>query len=149
MHILVDGDACPVISECEDAAVDFNAKLIIYTDLAHQISSEIGQVIYTDTAKQSVDMLIYSECKANDIVITQDYGLAALVLGKKAIVLNHYGNCYNNKNIDQLLMLRHLNAKARRAGNKHPTYSKRTDEDNKNFKKELYLQLRKYNKDDL
>ncbi|MFW5981151.1 MAG: DUF188 domain-containing protein [bacterium] len=147
MRILIDGDACPVISECEEAAIDFSCDLIIYTDLAHQIKSDIGQVIHTDTAAQSVDMLIYSECKENDIVITQDYGLAALLLGKKAIVLNHYGNCYDNQNIDQLLMLRHLNARARRAGNKHPRYSKRTDEDNQNFKKTLFVQLKKHYKD--
>ncbi|MEJ6949767.1 YaiI/YqxD family protein [Natronospora cellulosivora (SeqCode)] len=144
MRILVDGDACPVINECEKLASDFDCELIIYTDLAHQIKSKIGQVIVTDTATQSVDMLVYNNAKKNDIIITQDYGLAALVLGKKTYVINHFGNFYNDENIDYLLMLRHHNSKIRRAGKKHPGFNKRTDEDNKAFYNTMFSLLKKH-----
>ena len=138
MRILIDGDACPVLAETEEVVSEFNCELIIYTDLSHNIKSEIGQVIYLERANQSVDMVLYNNCRKGDLVITQDYGLAALVLGKKAMAIDHYAKHYTEDNIDHLLLTRHINYKIRRSGGKHPSNSKRKKEDNQNFKKALY-----------
>ncbi len=88
-------------------------------------------------------MAIANNCQVNDIIITQDYGLAALVLGKGAYVINNNGYRYTEKNIDELLMRRHYHAKMRRAGKKHTTQSKREANDNQKFKRELIKLIEK------
>lgn len=137
MKILIDGDACPVIALVEEIACDYNIKLFIVVDITHQIESDYGQVVSLDKENQAVDMEIYNRCQEGDIVITQDYGLAALVLGKKAIAINQYGLKYTEENIDHLLMSRHIKAKMRRAGLKHQTHGKRKEEDDLKFKNSL------------
>ncbi|MGM0414626.1 MAG: YaiI/YqxD family protein [Bacillota bacterium] len=137
IKILVDGDGCPVVKITEDIAEKFGCKLIIFTNYAHQVDSDYGQVKKLDIESQSVDMEIVNRVEAGDIVITQDYGLAALVLGKGAAVINNSGNRYTEENIDQLLAKRHFYAKMRRANQRHPTHSKRTSEEDNNFRKSL------------
>lgn len=137
MKIIIDGDACPVISIAEKIAQKVNIELIIFCDLAHQIESDCGQVICVDSINQSVDMAIYSKCKERDIVITQDYGLAALVLGKGARAVNEYGLQYTENNINHLLMKRHLHSQMRRAGKTHSSHSKRKEKDDLKFRDSL------------
>jgi uncharacterized protein YaiI (UPF0178 family) len=144
MRIIIDGDSCPVIEETKEIAQNNNIKLIVFCDYNHNINSSYGEVKKVDQSFQSVDMEIVNFTQENDIVITDDYGLASLVLSKKCLVINSKGIIYNNNNIDNLLMRRHINKKIRRAGGKHPSPSKRTKEDNKVFKKNL-LKLIKNN----
>jgi hypothetical protein len=146
MRIIVDGDSCPVIEESKNIAEEKNIELIIFCDYNHNISTNYGEVKKVDQSFQSVDMQIINYIQENDIIITDDYGLASLVLSKKCLVINSKGMVYNDTNIDNLLMRRHINKKIRRAGGKHPSPSKRTKKDNKNFKKNL-LNLIKQNKD--
>lgn len=137
IKILVDGDGCPVVKITEEIAEKFNCKLIIFTNYAHQVNPDYGQVKKLDIESQSVDMEIINRADAGDIVVTQDYGLAALVLGKGANVINNSGKRYTEENIDQLLAKRHFYAKLRRANQRHPTQSKRKPEEDQNFKKSL------------
>lgn len=137
MRILIDGDACPVIDITEETAREYDIELIIIVDITHQIKSDYGQVICVDKENQAVDMAIYNRCQEGDIIITQDYGLAALVLGKRARVINQFGLEYTENNIDRLLMSRHVKAKMRRAGIRHETHGKRTEDDDINFKRNL------------
>lgn len=137
MRIIIDGDSCPVIEETKEIAQNNNNKLIIFCDYNHNINSSYGEVKKVDQSFQSVDMEIVNFVQKGDIVITDDYGLASLVLSKKCLVINSKGMIYNNNNIDNLLMRRHINKKIRRAGGKHPSPSKRTKKDNKVFKKNL------------
>ena len=140
MRILIDGDGCPVIDIVENIARQKKIKLIIFTDTAHQIKTDYGEVFLLDTGFQSVDMAINEKCRKNDIVVTQDYGLAALVLSKGARAISQDSLVFTDDNIDHLLMTRHLHAKKRRAGKKHPNQSKRREEDDLKFRK-TFLQL--------
>ncbi len=142
MRILIDADACPVQKIVEEVAREYGLSLFIYADLSHQLYSDYGQVIQLDKENQSVDMAIFSDCRKGDIVVTQDYGLAALLLGKKAEVLNQNGRIFTEENIDRLLMRRHINAKIRRAGGKHPTHSRRKKSDDLKFRKALLKLIR-------
>mgnify|MGYP000034625284 CR=1 FL=1 len=144
IKILVDGDGCPVVKITEEIAEKFNCKLIIFTNYAHQVNSDYGQVKKLDIESQSVDMEIINRVDTGDIVITQDYGLAALVLGKGAFVINNSGNRYTEENIDHLLAKRHFYAKLRRANQRHPTHSKRTPEEDQKFKEGLVSLLERW-----
>ena len=141
-RVLIDGDSCPVIEITEKEAEKCNCQLLVFTDYSHQIEIEYGEVIKIDTANQSVDMEIVNRAQSGDLIITQDYGLAALVLSRGAKVINFYGSQYTEINIDNLLMKRHLNAKMRRAGKKHPTHAKRTDSDDRKFRENLLNLIR-------
>ena len=65
-----------------------------------------------------MDYKLISICHKGDIVVSQDYGVAAMALGKNAYAIHQSGKWYTNENIDQMLMERHLNKKARRASGK-------------------------------
>ncbi|MFW5786901.1 MAG: YaiI/YqxD family protein [Halanaerobiales bacterium] len=143
IRILVDGDGCPVIDIIEKTAKKYELQLIIFTNYAHQLETGYGRIKKYDIEAQEVDMAIANNCQVNDIIITQDYGLAALVLGKGAYVINNNGYRFTEKNIDELLMRRHHHAKMRRAGKKHTTQSKREANDNQKFKRELIKLIEK------
>lgn len=87
----------------------------------------------------AVDYKLISLCKRDDIVVTQDYGVAAMALGKGAAAIHQSGKWYTNENIDQMLMERHLNRKARRSSHKNHIKGpkKRTAEDDERFRDSL------------
>lgn len=137
IRILIDADSCPVIDLTEKIAKEYKIKLLIFVDYDHQLESDYGEIIKMDTENQSVDMEIVNRSQSDDIVITQDYGLAAMVLGRGIYVLNFYGKEYTENNIDNLLMRRHHNTKMRRAGKRHPSHGKRTNKDDNKYKNGL------------
>ena len=61
--------------------------------------------------------------------------MAAMALGKSAYAIHQSGKWYTDENIDQMLMERHLNKKARRASHKSHLKGpkKRTEEDDERF----------------
>ena len=85
-----------------------------------------------------VDAVVYkliSLCHRGDIVVSQDYGVAAMALGKGAYAIHQSGRWYTDENIDRMLMERHLNKKARRSSHKNHIKGpkKRTEEDDERF----------------
>jgi len=137
MKIIIDGDACPGISIIEKIAKDYEVSIIIYCDIHHFIQSDYSEVKIVDSGFQSVDMYVMNETKEGDIVVSQDYGVAAICLSKKAKVINPKGFIYDEKNIDRLLEERHISQKIRRGGGKTFNAKKRTEEDNLRLEKNL------------
>jgi uncharacterized protein YaiI (UPF0178 family) len=86
-----------------------------------------------DKEADSVDFALMGLLTRNDIVVTQDFGLAAMVLGKGARAVNQSGLVFTDENIDKLLMERHIGQKVRRGGGRTKGPSKRTKEDNGRF----------------
>jgi len=146
MRIIVDADACPGKHIIEEIAKKFSLELIYYCDINHFLSSDYGTVKYMDSGFQSVDMKIANEAKAEDVIVTQDYGVAAMVLGKKAYAINPKGFIYSEDNIDKLLFERHMSAKVRRSGGKTFNPKKRSSEDDTRLKNNL-IKLVTKNKD--
>ena len=136
MQILVDADACPVVSIVERVAKEHNLPVTLLCDTNHVLSSDYSEVIVVGAGADAVDYKLISICHKGDIIVSQDYGVAAMVLGKAAYAIHQSGKWYTNENIDQMLMERHLNKKARRAsGKKHLRGSrKRTAEDDEHFR---------------
>src|SRR5690606_32542378 len=104
---------------------------------SHDEELEGVETVYVDTGADAADYRIMQLAEKKDLIITQDYGLASLGLGKGCLVLHHKGFAYTNKNIDQLLQTRHLSAKARRSGQKTKGPKPYTEEDRKNFRELL------------
>ncbi|WP_066871638.1 YaiI/YqxD family protein [Clostridium mediterraneense] len=133
MRIIVDGDGCPGISYIEKVAKEENIDLLVYSTIDHNINLNYGEVKRVDAGFQSVDMYVINDTKEGDIVISQDFGVAALALGKKAYAISPKGMIFSNDNIERLLFERHLSQKARKAGLRGKNASKRKKEDDINL----------------
>ncbi len=129
MKIIIDGDACPSIPIIENIARKYNVEVLIFCDFNHYIHSNYSQVKVVDSGFQSVDMHVVNNTSENDIIISQDYGVAAMCLPKKAHVINPKGYIYSENNIDRLLEERHISQRIRRGGGKTPNPKKRSKED--------------------
>ena len=125
------------VSPLLNIAKKYNIELILYCDINHYINLNYGEVRVVDSGFQSVDMKIVNECKSGDIVISQDYGVAAICLGKNAKTLSPKGYIYNNENIGAMLEQRHLNQRIRRGGGRIQSSKKRTKEDDMRLYKNL------------
>jgi hypothetical protein len=133
VKILVDADACPVKEIIVRLARERSIPVTMLIDTSHQLYDGYSAVITVDKQADSVDFKLMSLLTADNIVITQDYGLAALVLGKGAKAVNQNGLIFTNDNIDKLLMERHIGAKVRRGGGRTKGPAKRTKKDNERF----------------
>ena len=115
------------------------------------LSSDNSELIVVGAAADALDYKLISICHKGDIVVSQDYGVAAMALGKGAYAIHQSGKWYTNENIDQMLMERHLNKKVRRAsGKKHlKGPRKRTSGDDEHFRasfeKMIYMAMDKEN----
>ncbi|MCS4473945.1 YaiI/YqxD family protein [Clostridium botulinum] len=116
MRILVDADACPGRNIIEQVAKKYKIDVMMFCDINHVINSNYSIIKYVDHGFQSVDIVLINATKENDIIITQDFGVAAMALGKKAKAINPKGYIFSNDNIDRMLFERHVSAKMRRAG---------------------------------
>lgn len=93
--------------------------MTLLCDTNHVLTSEYSEVIVVGAERDAVDYKLISICHRGDIVVSQDYGVAAMALGKGAFAIHQSGKWYTNDNIDQMLMERHLNKKARRSSHKN------------------------------
>ena len=119
MTIYIDADACPVVSETEKIARNHNIPLVLICDTNHALSSDYAEVVITDAGADAVDIALVNRCAPGDIVITQDYGVAAMALGKRAYALHQSGMRYTDENIGSLLAQRHMSRELRRTSAKN------------------------------
>ena len=131
MKIIVDADACPGKHLIEKAAKENEIEVIMYCDISHVLTSDYSTIKYMDQGFQSVDMAVANEAKKGDLVVTQDFGVAAMVLGKKAYAISPKGYIFDESNIDRMLFERHISQKVRRSGGKTSNPRKRTEEDDR------------------
>lgn len=133
--ILVDADACPVVKQVERVAKKYGVPCMLFCDTNHVLNSEYSEIKVIGAGVDAVDFAIISACSSGDVVVTQDYGVAAMALGKGALVFHQSGRQYTDENIDQLLMERHIAKKARRGSLRNHLKGprKRTKEDDEMF----------------
>ena len=135
MQIFVDADACPVVDIVETIAEKYNIKTTLLCDTNHVLYSDYSEVVVVGAGADAVDYKLISLCHRGDIVVSQDYGVAAMALGKAAYAIHQSGRWYTDENIDRMLMERHLNKKARRSSHENHIKGpkKRTEEDDERF----------------
>lgn len=139
MKILVDADACPVVRIVEQTAERYKIPVVLLCDTNHVLQSSYSEIKIIGAGADAVDFALVNQCGKGDIVVTQDYGVAAMILGKGAHGIHQSGKWYTNENIDQMLMERHLAKKARMGKGKHHLKgpAKRTVEDDECFQESL------------
>ena len=106
MKIYVDADACPVVAIVEQIAKEYEIPVTLLCDTNHVLDSDYSEVVTVGAGADAVDFKLVSLCHKGDIVVTQDYGVAAMILGKGAYGIHQNGKWYTNENIDRMLMER-------------------------------------------
>jgi uncharacterized protein YaiI (UPF0178 family) len=151
MQILVDADACPgctgeqfakrTTSPVKQIIVRLAKRrdilVTMLIDTSHELHDGYSRIITVDKQADSVDYALMALLTRDDIVVTHDFGLAAMVLGKGAKAVNQNGLVYTDENIDKLLLERHIGQKTRRGGGRTKGPAKRTKEDDTRFKAAL------------
>ncbi|MTI49425.1 MAG: YaiI/YqxD family protein [Firmicutes bacterium] len=144
MKILVDGDACSVKKIIITVARKYDIEVLIFASINHSINTEnYAKVIYVDDYSQAVDIKIANMLDKGDIVVTNDYGLASLVVSNKSYCISNRGQIFTNENINRFLLNRHITMDAKKRGHRIKGPRKRHMEDDKKFRSGLIKLIEK------
>lgn len=116
MRLLIDADGCPVVRLATDCARRHGIPATLVCDTAHRFELPGVETITVTKGADSADFRLVNLVQPGDIVVTQDYGLAAMCLSRRAAALDQNGRIYSEDNIDSLLLARHTARKLRSAG---------------------------------
>lgn len=117
MRIIIDADACPKKDETIALAKKYALDVTLVASISHfstkEVASHVTQ-LWVERGSDQADFKIVGLTLPNDIVITQDYGLASMLLPRGCRVLHHDGYEYTESSIQKLIDSRHLSAQHRR-----------------------------------
>ncbi|RKP55619.1 DUF188 domain-containing protein [Cohnella endophytica] len=137
-RVVVDGDACPVKAEIARTVRSCGATALLVSSHAHVLVPEPSvDVVTVDASDQAADLYIANVLKGSDILVTGDYGLAALGLARGAAVLTPRGKMIGESDIEELLEQRHFSARMRRGGMRTKGPRAFTKEDRDRFQQKL------------
>lgn len=153
VQVIVDADACPrgAMDILRRLRREYGYRLVTVASFHHDIgrghrhSGGGGDVdgddgiehVTVGDGPDEADLAVVNRAKPGDIVVTQDWGLAALALGKGAQCLSPTGYVHTQQRIDFQLDERHVKAKHRRAGGRTRGPRARTPEDDERFERAL------------
>lgn len=145
MRLFIDADGCPVTDISVRIAHEHEIECVIVCDNSHWIEKENATTITVEKGADSADFKIVNMIQTGDVIVTQDYGLAAMCLARRAIPISQNGLVFTEYNIDSLLNQRHTAKKIRMAGGRLKGPSKRVDDQNRAFENSLLevIQLNK------
>ena len=137
MRVFVDADACPVVDITVKLCQKADVACVLLCDTAHEMQRDGAKTITVSKGADSVDFALVNLVQKGDIVVTQDYGLAAMCLSRGAVPIHQDGMVYTNENIDGLLFFRAAAKKVRNAGGRLKGPSRRTKEQDRAFEAAL------------
>lgn len=137
MELFIDADGCPVTDIAIRLANQFDIPCTLLCDTAHQMERRGAKTITVSKGADSVDYALVNLVHRGDLVVTQDYGLAAMCLSRGAVPVHQDGMVYTEDNIDGLLFFRAAAKKIRNAGGRLKGPSKRTKAQDRAFAETL------------
>ena len=137
MTVFIDADGCPVVDAAVKISKQSGVECVIVCDTSHVFEKDGAKTVTVSKGNDSVDFVLVNMIKQGDIVVTQDYGLAAMCLARTAVPVSQDGMIYTDRNIDALLHQRYTAKKIRMAGGRLKGPHKRTQEQDKAFEKAL------------
>lgn len=137
MRLWIDADACPVTAIAIRLANAAQIPVTLVCDDAHAMQRDGAETLTVSRGADSADFALLNRVTPGDIVVTQDYGLAAMCLARGAAVLHQDGYAYDEHNIDALLSMRHIAKKIRRSGGRTRGPAKRTAAQDDRFEQAL------------
>lgn len=137
MTIYIDADGCPVVNETIRVAGEFGVPCVLLCDTAHVFERPGARTVTVSKGADSVDFALVNMVGPGDVVVTQDYGLAAMCLARRALPIHQDGMLYTPENIDALLLFRHTARKIRNAGGRLSGPKKREPRQDAEFERTL------------
>ncbi|GEC88865.1 MULTISPECIES: YaiI/YqxD family protein [Brevibacillus] len=136
-RVLIDADACPrqALLTAQALCKELDWICLTFASYNHQIGN--ANHVTVDAGPQAVDMKLANETSSGDVVVTQDIGLAALILGKRAYALTPHGMVFDPERIAFHLEERNEKARYRRGGGRTKGPAARTREDDQRFSESL------------
>ncbi|MGP4072653.1 YaiI/YqxD family protein [Piscibacillus sp. B03] len=137
MIVYVDADACPVKDIIIEESKKYNLEVVLirsYSHFSNLIEEEHVKTIYVDSENEAADYKIMKLVGKGDVVVTQDYGLASLLLAKQCTILHHKGFQYKPEKMDTLLNSRYASAMERKSGKRTKGPKAMTDQDREKFR---------------
>jgi uncharacterized protein len=135
--VFIDADACPVTRDALAIARRYKAKTVLVANATQNLSRYADrpgvECVQVSGGRDAADFAIVEELAAGDIVVTQDIGLAAMVLGRGAHAISPRGRVFSPATIDMELAVRHAEQRHRRAGGRTKGPSVFEDEDRERF----------------
>ena len=117
MRIFIDGDACSTQKIKQKFAGKRDTEVVTVVSIENCTNIQPRpNTIVVDSTPQAADIEIFNRMRQGDIVITKDYGLASLVLGKNGKAMSPSGFMYTKRNIELLLQQRYVNGILRNSG---------------------------------
>jgi len=116
LKIFIDADGCPVVEIAVKIAKERNIPVVLVKNYSHILSSDYAEIVTVDNSMDSADYYIVNNLSKGDIVITQDNGLAAMVLSRKAYPISQNGTVIDDENIGWMLSSRHISRELRVRG---------------------------------
>ena len=163
--LYIDADACPVTREALACARQARVPVVIVGNTTQNLARHIRrsdprdaehargrdaahpgfwvEVLDVSIGADSADFAIVERLQPDDVVVTQDIGLASMVLGRGAAAIGVRGHIYSRATIDMDLFIRHEEKKVRRAGGRTSGPAAFTDEDRERFSRNLTDLLRR------
>ncbi|MDM8299596.1 YaiI/YqxD family protein [Collinsella tanakaei] len=163
--LYIDADACPVTREALACARQARVPVVIVGNTTQNLARHIRrsdprdaehargrdaahpgfwvEVLDVSIGADSADFAIVERLQPDDVVVTQDIGLASMVLGRGAAAIGVRGHIYSRATIDMDLFIRHEEKKVRRAGGRTSGPAAFTDEDRERFSRNLTELLRR------
>lgn len=137
MRILIDADGCPVVDIAAKMARKNSIECIIICDTSHIFEKEGASTVTVSKGPDSVDFALVNMITGGDIIITQDYGLAAMCLARRGTAISQDGLEYTDSNMDALLFSRYSSKKIRSSGGRLKGPPKRTSDQDRLFEETL------------
>lgn len=128
MELFIDADGCPITDLAVRLAKKAGVPCTILCDTAHDLQKDGAKTVTVSKGADSADFALVNLVHKGDLVVTQDYGLAAMCLARGAVPIHQDGMIYTDDNIDSLLFFRAAAKKIRNAGGRLKGPSRRTKE---------------------
>lgn len=135
MNVLVDADACPVLELIRTICRETGVRVITVSSFRHNIGGDDHVMVGPEP--QAADMALINRTVRGDIVVTQDWGLAALALAKGARAVSPWGHIFRDEEMDGRLAQRAFHARLRRGGVRLPGPRRRSADDDRAFAEAL------------
>lgn len=137
-RLFVDADSCPVVRESINVCESLGGEIYLVSNFCHEYFADKGiNVVTVDKSPEATDLAIFNRSRAGDVAVTQDLGMACMLLGKKVKVISPRGKIYAECDMNQLMEFRHLLKKERRKSKTGPKLKPFTEADRKKFLRNL------------
>ena len=139
--LFIDADACPVTRDAISVARSKGVPVVLVANATQNLERYLTrsgvEAVEVSAGRDAADFAIVERLAPQDVVVTGDIGLAAMVLGRGAAALSPRGRVYSRETIDIEMEVRHAEQQFRRAGGRTKGPAPFEDDERERFSEQL------------